>query len=228
MKKDYMKYLNYIMPFFIFIVLYFGYSAITNSFKTDFAVYKPGIINDCANRKEEVNKALLFSDLVEKEDLILVEANQDNIKLYETSSCVNKEIVAFKYLVLDDFNIEHIEGVNSQIYQPSYLKMLEKIKDLDKDGAVDKQVINSLEYYLNDAYAKQFINENENYQINSELIGPKAKDPSGTYVLVVKVNLVKANVYQDKDQTKLKDSEYFFDSLGLSYEKVGVDNEENN
>ncbi len=228
MKKEYKKYIYYIVVPLIVVGLYQGFNYITAKFEPEFAVYRPGPIDDCAKTRVDVADQLNFSEIVKQENIILEKSSQDNVKLYEPSACVSKEIFSFTYLVLDDFKIEHTQGMNSQIYQLSYKKIFEQIKESNKNDALTKKILGALEYYLNDSYASQFLYEDENFQNNQPLIGPKSADESGTYALVVSINLVKANIYQDREHNKLKDTVYFFDSLGLSYEKVGENNEEAN
>lgn len=228
LKKENLKYLYYILVPIIIVVFYQGYNYFIEQKQPDFAVYRPGLIDDCAMTREDVAKQLNFSKLVENNKIELEKTNQDNLKLYESSACISKEMFSFTYSLLDDFSIEHQQGTNSQIYQLSYAKVAELIKNTKKDDDITKQLLKSLDYYLNDAYAKQFLNESELYQRYQPLIGPSAHDESGRYVLVVKVNLVGANVYHDRDHTKLKKRVYFFDSLNLSHEKVGEEHEKTN
>lgn len=225
MKKDLKKYIFYFILPFIAIAIYYGYDYISNMNKPVYSVYKPGYINDCANNVVEVSNELDFTKIIKENNIELVNAYQTNTSLYKDSFCVNKKIVSFDYVILDQFKINHIQGNNNQIYQLSYNKIIEALNKNENKKTLDKKVIGAINYYLSDANLVQYINSFEDYQVNKPLIGPKAEDKDGKYVLNLGVNLVRFDIYKDKEHTKFNNSVYVFDSLNLSYVKVGENNE---
>lgn len=225
MKIDFKKYAFYFILPIVAIIVFYGYDYLNTINKPIYNVYKPGYINDCANNVVEVSNDLDFTKLINKNNIELSKTNQDNIELYKSSFCVNKKIVSFDYLMLDQFKIEHYKGINNQIYQLSYQKILEELNKIENKNELDNKIISSINYYLNDANLIQYINSNNNYQINKPLIGPKASDEDGVYVLNIAINLVQADIFKDKEQTKLEKTIFYFDSLNLSYKKVVEHNE---
>ena len=81
LKKENLKYLYYILVPIIIVVFYQGYNYFIEQKQPDFAVYRPGLIDDCAMTREDVAKQLNFSKLVENNKIEL--ENQKNVFLWE-------------------------------------------------------------------------------------------------------------------------------------------------
>lgn len=183
-------------------------------------VYKDSAVNDCANYSNNVNDAIDLTKLVKSQKMV-ADNSLFNFEDYERSSCVQLEgNVIQGYLTLKDYPIKHQEGQNNQAYQLSYEVVLDELKKIEKPNAMDKKMIDALEYFIDSPYHQSEVNNDATMFKFAKLTGPSREDASGTYYPVVDLKILVNKIFS-KDQGKLKliDTKYSLDDIVIHYVK---------
>ena len=214
---------NYFIVMGILLLVYLVFNVVLpRDRETQLQVYKPSVVNDCANYSNNVNEAIDFTKNLKNEKM--VEDNDVfNFEDYEQSSCVKLDGLVLKdYITLKDHPIIHQKGQNNQAYQLSYATLYDEIKKIKDPNDMDKKMMNALEYLIRNPYEQSEIDDQSQTFKYYELTGPKADDPSGTYYPIVDLKILENKIYKkDKDELKLVDTKYILDDIMVHYDMEG-------
>ncbi|MDF9866538.1 hypothetical protein OKW22_000091 [Bacilli bacterium PM5-3] len=219
MKKENIKYIGIVL---IIIILFWAYNNFLVKPTKNIVLEKEGYYNDCYKVSSSANKAIDLTSLLDSKKLS--KNDEDISEQYIKSKCVSVESYSLKkYLVVDDFSIEHEKSRNDQAYQISYQEVLKQLGKKENKSELDKKIIESLKFYLNDSKFKNLVPKTiDNFQEQSILIGPNQNDSSGKYVLAIDIKVAKNNIYKLKNNKRVyKESKYIFDGISMEYIKVG-------